>query len=193
MGRIAACVVALGLFACGNDSNPRASDVESGSPTTNAASGDVTEVGGVLLRKPDAADASATIAGIAFVDSSVTGQGTKATLPSGTKVYPLGSTVSGTDGCPTTKYRTDGLIVAVIDYDGRPTSANLKLAERRTSGRTVGRAPYYIDLNPGRTLQVLGPVFENGSYDMAFEYNYAQGATQKLTASFELSRSCPSR
>ncbi len=81
--------------------------------------------------------------------------------------------------------------MAVIDYDGRPTSASLTLTEHLASGSMNDRAPYYIDLNPGRTLQFLGPVFDNGSFDMVLEYDYSLGAGQKRTGSFTLSRNCP--
>lgn len=191
MSRIAACVVfSCGLFACRDDSSS-ATEAAPSSPTDTAASNARTDAGGIPVRKPNTSAANGTITGIAFVDSSVTAQGGKAQLPPGTEIYASGSTVSGTDGCPTTRYRTDGLIVAVIDYDGRPTSASLKLTEHLASGNTIDRAPYYIDLDPGRTLQFLGPVFENGSFDMVFEYDYAQGAGQKRTGSFKLSRNCP--
>jgi hypothetical protein len=174
MSRIAACCVAsLGLLAC------------------HSASSSATDSGGIPVRTPSPAVTGATIAGIAFVDSSVTGQGGKAKLPPGTRVYPSGSTITGTDGCPTTRYQTDGLIVAVIDYDGRPTSASLTLTEHLATGNTIDRAPYYIDLNPGRTLQFLGPVFDNGSYDMLFTYDYSLGPGQKTTGSFKLARNCP--
>jgi hypothetical protein len=84
------------------------------------------------------------------------------------------------------------LIVAVIDYDGRPTSASLTLTEHRAAGDTINRAPYHLDLDPGRKLQFLGPVFENGTYDMTFEWDYSLGAGQRTTASFTLRRACPS-
>jgi len=65
------------------------------------------------------ADANISIAGFAFVNCSVTEQGQRrADLPPGTKIYPPGSKITGTDGCPTTHYHNDGMIVAVIDYRG---------------------------------------------------------------------------
>src|SRR5271169_3457502 len=87
------CLVVLGLLAC------------RGASTSTTASG------GIPGTAPSAATTGATITGFAFVDSSVTGQGSKAKLPAGTKIYPNGARITGTDGCPTTRYQTDGLIV----------------------------------------------------------------------------------
>ena len=137
------------------------------------------------------ADANASLTGFAFVDGSVTAQGSRAKLPAGTKIYPPSSTIAGTDGCPTTRYHTDGMIVAVIDYQGRPTAASLAVTRHPATGGQFQNAPYYLDLDPGRTLQFLGPIFENGSYDIRFEYDYSLGQGKKLSASFALARSCP--
>src|SRR5580704_40039 len=71
------------------------------------------------------------LTGFAFVDSSVTGMGGQAKLPAGTKIYPPGSKITGTDGCPTNRYHTDGMIVAVIDYQGRPTAASVNIRQTR--------------------------------------------------------------
>jgi hypothetical protein len=130
------------------------------------------------------------IAGFAFVDSNVTGQGARATLPRGTKIFPPGSTISGTDGCPTTQYRTDGLIVAVIDYAGRPTagSVTVNLVPTPQFGQ---RPPYQLDLNAGRTLQFLGPIFDNGTYQVTLEYFFGQAQTKSTAAQFTLARRCP--
>jgi hypothetical protein len=129
------------------------------------------------------------IAGFAFVDSSVTGQGSRATLPQGTKIYPPGSKITGTDGCPSTQYRTDGLIVAVIDYASRPTagSVTVSLVPAPQFGQ---RPPYQLDLNTGRTLQFLGPIFENGTYQVTLEYFFGQAKTQSTFAQFTLDRRC---
>jgi hypothetical protein len=156
-----------------------------------SASTSTADSSGIPVRAPSAAATGATIAGFAFVDSSVTGQGGKAKLPPGTKVYPNFATITGKDGCPTTRYQTDGLIVAVIDYDGRPTSASLTITQHAATGGTIQRAPYYIDLNPGRTLQFLGPIFDNGKNDILFEYDYSLGKGQKVTGGFTLARNCP--
>jgi hypothetical protein len=191
IGRMAVCVILLfGSFACHDDSISSADKAAPSSRADSAAVSPTTDTGAIPVRKPTTATGKAIIAGIAFVDSSVTGQGEKAKLPAGAKVIPTGSTVTGKEGCPTTRYQTDGLIVAVIDYDGRPTSASLTLKEHLASGNTIERAPYYIDLNPGRTLQFLGPVSDNGTFDMVVEYDYSLGAGQKATGSFKLSRSC---
>ena len=132
------------------------------------------------------ADANASLTGFAFVDGSVTAQGSRAKLPAGTKIYPPGSTITGTDGCPTTRYHTDGMIVAVIDYQGRPTAASLAVTRHPATGGQFQNAPYYLDLDPGRTLQFLGPIFENGSYDIRFQYDYSLGQGKTLSASFAL-------
>ena len=44
-----------------------------------------------------AADANISIAGFAFVNSSVTVQGRRAKVPPGTKIYPPGSKITGTE------------------------------------------------------------------------------------------------
>jgi hypothetical protein len=137
------------------------------------------------------APGTAKFAGIAFVDASVTGMGSQAKLPAGAKVYPPGTEVTGKDGCPSTPYRTDGLIVAVIDYDGPAAEGSLTLTMHTAAGDRE-RAPYYLHLDKGRILQALGPVFDDGSYDMKLEWGF--GGVQKpsaATASFRLKRSCP--
>ena len=131
-----------------------------------------------------------SITGFAFVDSSVTGMGSRAKLPAGTKIYPSGSKVTGTEGFPTNRYHTDGMIVAVIDYQGRPTAASVTITEHAATGGNFERAPYYIDLDSGRTLQYLGPIFENGTYDVLFIYSYNLGAAKKVAATLTLDRGC---
>jgi hypothetical protein len=165
------CVAALSLCGCGNTST---SSTSGGAANTSASSAD-----------------GATITGFAFVDSSVTGQGSAAKLPAGTKIYPPGSKISGTDGCPTTQYRTDGEPVAVIDYTGRPTAGSVAVTRHPASGGNFADPPYYLDLNSGRTLQFLGPIFDNGSYDVVMTYDFSLGPGKKTTASFVLARSCP--
>jgi len=144
-----------------------------------------------LLALSGAADASVKITGIAFVDNSVTSQGSKAKLPPGTKIYPSGTTITGTTGCPTDHYRTTGLIVAVIDYDGPQTAASLQVTRSPATGGTFENAPYYIDLNAGRTLQFLGPIFDNGSYALHLEAGFEGPSKTKLDANFKLARTCP--
>jgi hypothetical protein len=82
------------------------------------------------------ADANISIAGFVFVNSSVTAQGRRADLPPGTKIYPPGSKITGTDGCPTARYHNDGMIVAVVDYqsDAMPGQGygDASSGERRT-------------------------------------------------------------
>jgi hypothetical protein len=109
---IACCVVALCLFACNS------------APTSSSAN----------PSSPDSATASLT--GFAFVDSSVAGQGAGAKLPAGTKIYPSGSQITGTEGCPTNQYKTDGLPVVVIDYSGRPTAGSVTVVRHPATGGT---------------------------------------------------------
>ena len=162
----ACCVIALGLLAC-----------KSG-PTSSSAN-------------PSSSDtAKASIAGFAFVDSSVAGQGAGAKLPAGAKIYPSGSQLTGTEGCPTNQYKTDGQPMAVIDYSGRPTAASVTVTRHPAAGGAFTDAPYYLDLNAGRTLQNLGPIFDNGTYEVKFSYNFNQGAQKTLSASFVLARNC---
>jgi hypothetical protein len=167
------CAVAFGSWACG--SSPVSS-------TDSASSGETASASG----------SKGSIAGFAFVNSSVTGQGAQAKLPPGTKIYPSGSTVMGTDGCPTTQYRTDGQPVVVIDYSGRPTAGSVAVTRHPATGGDFPDAPYYLDLNAGRTVQTLGPIFDNGSYDVVFTYDFSTGKGQTTSAKFVLARSCGS-
>jgi len=137
-----------------------------------------------------AAFAAAKITGISFVDNSVTAMGSRAKLPPGAKIYPSGSTITGTTGCPTDRYGTTGLIVTVIDYAGPPTAASLQVTRHPASGGSFQDAPYYIDLDAGRTLQYLGPIFANGTYSLHFEAGFEGLNKTKLDASFKLDRSC---
>ena len=150
-------------------------------------------LGVVAALAPEHASAagSATITGIAFVDSSVTSQGSRAKLPQGAKIYASGTRITGADGCPTTRYGTDGLIVAVIDYDGPPTAGSLTVVRHPATGGNFTNAPYYLDINPGRTLQYLGPRFENGSYDLKLTWGLGQAQNLSVDASFSLARNCP--
>jgi len=166
------CIIALFSSSCGN------APVSSSSKST--------PLGGEAA----ASGSNGKITGFAFVDSSVTGQGSQAKLPPGTKIYPSGSTVSGTDGCPTTQYRTDGQPVVVIDYTGRPTAGSVTITRHPVTGGDFENAPYYLDLNPGRTLQNMGPIFDNGTYDVVFSYDYNTGQGQKTSAKLALNRSC---
>ncbi len=144
-----------------------------------------------LTMQVAAASAAAQLAGIAFVDSSVTSQGSRAQLPAGAKIYPPDSEITGTEGCPTTPYKTDGLIVAVIDYDGEPTAASLAVIRHPASGGRFENAPYYLDLNAGRTLQYLGPIFDNGTYEMHLTWGVGQAQDKATAAEFALARNCP--
>jgi hypothetical protein len=136
------------------------------------------------------ARAGAKLAGIAFVDSSVTSQGSRAQLPAGARIYPPDSEITGKEGCPTTPYRTDGLIVAVIDYEGPPTAGSLAVIRHPASGGRFENAPYQLDINPGRRLQYLGPIFDNGTYEMHLTWGFGQALNPETAANFTLSRSC---
>jgi hypothetical protein len=136
-------------------------------------------------------DANISIVGFAFVNSSVTAQGRRADLPPGTKIYPPGSKITGTDGCPTTRYHNDGMIVAVIDYQGDAMPGKVAVTRHPARGGQFNNAPYYLDLQKGRLLQFLGPIFENGSYDVSVEYDFTLGQGTTVSATFVLARSCP--
>lgn len=171
-------VIALGSWACSTVSTPAAdANAQSAIPARHAAS-------------PAAAKAG-VLAGFAFLDSSLTGRGSQAKLPPGTKIYRPGSKVTGTEGCSTTRYQTDGLMVVIIDYDGRPTAASIAVTRHPASGGQFENAPYYLDLNSGRTLQYLGPWFENGTYDVRLTYDFSLGAGETTSASIVLARNCP--
>lgn len=137
------------------------------------------------------ADANISIAGFAFVNSSVTAQGRRADLPPGTKIYPPGSKITGTDGCPTTRYHNDGMIVAVVDYQGEAMPGRVAVTRHPARGGQFNNAPYSLDLQKGRLLQFLGPIFENGSYDVSVEYDFTLGQGKTVSTTFVLARSCP--
>jgi hypothetical protein len=146
--------------------------------------------GAAMIGIADAAG-TAKITGIAFVDSSVTGQGSRASLPAAAKIYLPGTKITGTIGCPTTRYRTDGLIVAVIDYEGPPTAGSLQVVRQLPSGQPFADAPYYLDINQGRVLQYLGPIFDNANYTLRLTWGIGQAQNSQAAASFTLARSCP--
>jgi hypothetical protein len=134
------------------------------------------------------------LAGFAFVDSTVTGQGSKATLPPGTRVYPPGSRITGTTGCPSNQFGTDGLLVLVIDYSGSPTAASVVVTVTpEGGGLAIQRAPYYLDLDPGRALQYLGPERGNGTLSVAVTTGVGGLQTKAgiAKATLVLARSCP--
>jgi hypothetical protein len=169
---VAISLVALASWSCGNASS-----------SVNGS--------GIPARTSSSAAGGATIVGFAFVDASVTQQHSNAKIPAGTKIYPPGSKLTGTDGCPTTQYQTNGLPIVIIDYTGRPTAASVAVTRHPASGGSFENAPYYLDFNPGRTVQFLGPWFDNGTYDVVLTYDYSLGAGQKTSASYMLARNCP--
>ena len=134
---------------------------------------------------------TAKITGIAFVDSNVTGQGSRATLPAAAKIYLPGTKITGAVGCPTTPYRTGGLIVAVIDYEGAPTAGSLQIVRQLPSGQQFANAPYYLDINQGRVLQYLGPIFDNANYTLRLTWGLGQAQNSQPAATFTFARNCP--
>jgi hypothetical protein len=166
------CILALGSWGCGSATVTSSSD--------SASAGE----------QASASGSKGVIAGFAFVDSSVASQGGGAKLPAGIKVYPPGSTLTGTDGCPTNQYHTDGQPVVVIDYTGRPTAGSVQVTRHPATGGNFADAPYYLDVNPGRILQNMGPIFDNGTYDVVFTYDYSTGKGQTASAKLVLSRKC---
>ncbi len=176
-----ACLAAVALGACADGDN--AAD----GPRSGAD-----DVAGRASNPTAVAEDGARITGFAFVDSSVTSQGSAAQLPADAKIFPPGTRVTGTEGCPTSAFRTDGLIVAVIDYRGRPTAGSVTVSAV-PAPQFGGRPPYYLDLNAGRTLQFLGPVPDNGTYRVKLDYFLGQAENRSTSADFTLDRNCPQR
>jgi hypothetical protein len=83
------------------------------------------------------------------------------------------------------------MIVAVIDYQGEAMPWKVAVTRHPASGGQYENAPYYLDLQKGRLLQFLGPIFENGSYDVSFEYDFTLGQGKTVSTTFVLARSCP--
>jgi hypothetical protein len=181
-GSIVAAVLACSVMAigCGGGRTPQAA----------AATGSSSATAGAVPAAPGAGQSGdgAVITGFAFVDSSVTGQGSKAQLPPGATIYPSGQAITGTTGCPTDPYGTTGLIVAVIDYRGRPTAASLTITQ--PDAGPFGRPPYYLDLNPGRTLQFLGPMRGNGTWNLELQYFLGKAEQHVAKATLMLDRTC---
>lgn len=134
---------------------------------------------------------TAKIAGIAFVDSLATGRGSHATLPAAAKIYPPGTKITGTAGCPTTRHRPDELVVAVIDYEGAPTAGRLQVVRQLPSGQPFADAPYYLDIDQGRLLQYLGPIFDNAKYTLRLTWGLGEAQNSQAAATFVLARTCP--
>jgi len=59
------------------------------------------------------------------------------------------------------------------------------------TARRPQNAPYQIDLNAGRTLQYLGPIFENGRYEIHMSWGFAGAQASAAEADFVLARHCP--
>jgi hypothetical protein len=174
-----ACIAAAALLSC--ERAPKQEGV-----TQEQAS----QPHGQAVASPEQ-DGEARIVGFAFVDASVTGEGSRATLPEGAKILPPGADVTGAEGCPSSRDGTDGLIVAVIDYRGRPTAASLTITRHPGTDLANQRPPRYLDLDAGRKVQYLGPLAANGSYSVALEYFFGEAATKSDTAELTLDRNCP--
>jgi hypothetical protein len=126
------------------------------------------------------------IVGIVFLDTAQSGGGQAAT-PAGTKIYPPGSTVSGSVGCQTTP--TNGQLFLVFNYSGSPTAGSINLTAPQSGGGTYPHAPIGIDVNPGQTVQFLGvPVPLNGTYALSLQLLGAH--PQTLNARFTLALAC---
>lgn len=138
-----------------------------------------------------AADANISIVGFAFVNSSGDGTGAASGIPRPERKFIPGSKTTGTDGCLTTRYHNDGMIVAVIDYRGEAMPGRVAVTRHPARGGQFNNVPYYLDLQEGRQLQFLGPIFEYGSYDVSVEYDFTLGQGKRISTMFVLARSCP--
>ena len=121
----------------------------------------------------------------------MTSAGQQAKLPAGTKIYPSGSTLTGTEGCTTNRYHTDGIPVVVIDFSGQPSAGSVQVTRHPITGGNFQDAPYYLDLNSGQLIQNLGPIYGNGAYEVQLAYNYNLGQQKTVNANFTLGRNCP--
>src|ERR1700683_5821920 len=92
-----------------------------------------TDGAGPVSASPSTGDAEGKLTGFAFVDSSVAAAGPQAKLPAGTKIYPPGSKITGTEGCSTNRYHTDGQPILIIDYTGRPTAGSVQVTRHPAS------------------------------------------------------------
>ncbi len=106
-------------------------------------------------------------------------------------MFPTVSKITGTDGCPTTRYHNDGMIVAIIDYQGEAMPGRVAVTRHPASGGQFNDAFYYLDLQKGRLLEFLGPIFENDSYDVSVECDFTLSQGKTVSTTFVLARSCP--
>jgi hypothetical protein len=135
----------------------------------------------------------AKLVGFAFVDSRVTAQGSRARLPRGIRIFPSGSRLTGKTACPRRfggSTPLDGLLVVVLDYTGSPTAGSATLTFKPAGSGRAGfpDAPYQLDVDPGRTLQYLGPRTQNGTYAVKIELFGT--APQRLAGKIVLARRC---
>jgi len=139
---------------------------------------------------PSAFADGGTLTGFAFVDSSVTGMGSQGKLPAGTKIYPPGSKITGTDGCPTNRYHTDGMIVAVIDYQGRPTAASITDYRTSCAGRKLPARALLHRPEQRAHAAVSRPNFRKRRLRRPLQLQLQHGASKNASAKFALDRTC---
>jgi hypothetical protein len=135
----------------------------------------------------------AKLVGFAFVSANVTSQGSRAKLPRGTKIFPTGSRLTGKTACPRHyggSTPLDGLLVVILDYAGPRTAGTATLTFTPAGSGRAGfpDAPYQLDVDPGRTLQYLGPRTQNGRY--AVDVQLFGSAPQRLAGRIVLARRC---
>lgn len=125
------------------------------------------------------------ILGFAFVNSSVTSQGGAARLPPNAKIYPSGSTVAGTAGCPTDQFGQTGQFVVAFDYTGPPVAGLLTVT---LNGFAFAPIPMDVDPVRRRVQFLRQPFARNGTYVITLELLGLHPKT--LTARITLARSC---
>jgi len=64
-------------------------------------------------------------------------------------------------------------------------------AANGADGTQRARAPYHLNLDTGRKLQFLGPIVENGAYELELAYGLAHQKPLTTSGRFVLDRRCP--
>jgi len=64
-------------------------------------------------------------------------------------------------------------------------------AANGAAGTQRARAPYHLNLDTGRKLQFLGPIVENGAYELELAYGLAHQKPLTTSGRFVLDRRCP--
>jgi hypothetical protein len=113
---IPAVIATSGVFALGLCASPTAAAVSAGDTSSPKA------LATRQAASPVADGPCTDLTGSASLDSSVTGSGALAKRPPGTRIDFQGFKITGIDGYSTTPYKTDALLVAVIDCTRRPTA-----------------------------------------------------------------------